>query len=916
MKKLKYILLLLAVFIGIKTASAAKIELQNLRCEMLVNPLGIDAEKPRLSWEIMGEERGLMQTSYQVLVASSAEKLDKNESDLWDSGKINSDQSIMINYAGKPLLSRQSCFWKVKTWTTNGESNWSKNASFSIGLLKSSDWQAKWIGLDRAFPWDSVSKFSRLSARYFRKTFDANAAVKKATVYIIGLGHYELYLNGKKISDEVLAGAPTDYRKSVLYNTFDVTSEVKKGKNAIGTVLGNGRFFTMRPKYKPKKINEFGFPKMLFQMEIEYANGTKKVIASDGSWKVTADGPIRSNNEYDGEEYDARKEIPAWNNASFIDQKWLKAELVKAPEGKVAAQVNEPIKIMQTVKPVAINQLKPGVFVLDMGQNFAGWLQLKVKGRGGEKVTMRFAETLQKSGELYVANLRDAKVTDVYTLKGAGEEVWEPAFVYHGFRYVEITGYPGKPKLNDFEGKVVCDDIQTIGSFETSNPTINQVYKNAYWGILSNYKGMPVDCPQRNERMPWLGDRATGALGESFIFGNGNLYAKWLDDIEQSQTAEGAIPDVAPAYWNYYSDNMTWPGTYLLIADMLYKQFGDSKPIEKHYSSMKKWLSYMQAKYMKDYILTKDKYGDWCVPPESLELIHAKDTTRTTDGQLIATAYYYRMLFLMKRFAKMLNKPEDAKEYVALSAKIRDAFNQKYLNKQTLQYANGTVTANLLPLYFDITREADRKTVFKNIVNRFETTDKGHIATGVIGTQWLMRGLTEYGRPDLSYKLAANDDYPSWGYMAKHGATTIWELWNGDTANPSMNSGNHVMLLGDLITWYYQNLAGIKAGINDPGFKQIIMKPSVIEGLNEVNSSYKTPYGLVKSSWKKEGNQFNWKITVPGNAKALVSVPAASQDQVMEGGKKTASGVKFIKMEDGRAVFEVGSGDYEFQTKI
>jgi alpha-L-rhamnosidase len=463
----------------------------------------------------------------------------------------------------------------------------------------------------------------------------------------------------------------------------------------------------------------------------------------------------------------------------------------------------------------------------------------------------------------------------------------------------------------------VYDALTTTGSFETSNDVINQVYKNTWWGVAGNYKGMPIDCPQRNERMPWLGDRATGSLGESFIFDNEKLYAKWLNDIEESQTPEGAIPDVAPAYWNYYSDNMTWPGTYILIADMLYKQYGDLRPVELHYASMKKWLTYMRTKYMKDYIVTKDKYGDWCVPPESLELIHAKDSSRTTDGQLIATAYYHRMLFLMKRFAKLLNKEQDAQAFSALSVKIAEAFNAKFYNAQTQQYDNGTVTANLLPLYFDITPVANRKAVFNNIVQRVLTTDKGHIGTGVIGTQWLMRCLTEYGRPDLSYRLATNKDYPSWGYMAERGATTIWELWNGDTANPSMNSGNHVMLLGDLIVWYYQNLAAIKAGINQPGFKQIIMKPTLVDGLKDVTASYQTPYGLVKSAWKK-GNSFIWDICIPANSTALISVPAKSADDVTEGGKKasTSQGLKFVKMDGGMAVFEAGSGNYSFKSDL
>ncbi|MES2275520.1 MAG: glycoside hydrolase family 78 protein [Bacteroidota bacterium] len=909
----KHINILLALVL-LSCQCMAAIGTQNLRCEMLVNPQGIGTTHPRLSWEITGDGRGINQTAYQILVASTPAKLAANMGDLWDSRKILSANSIMVNYAGKALSSRTACYWKVKVWTNSGETAWSGPAQFTVGLLNPADWKAKWIGYDNGFPWDSVSKFSRLSARYYRKQFGAAQGIKKATVYVVGLGHYELFVNGKAIGDQVLSTPPTDYTKSVIYNTFDVTENIRQGTNAIATSLGNGRFFTMRPKYKPKKIKEFGFPKMLLQLELEYNNGTRQTIISDGSWKFTADGPIRTNNEYDGEEYDATKEMPGWNTTGFDDSKWLKPELVQVPGGKLVPQTNEPIRVVQTVKPVSIKQVKPGMYVMDMGQNMAGWLKMKVRGARGQKVQLRYAETT-KDGELYVANLRDAKVTDVYTLKGGEDESWHPVFVYHGFRYVEIVDYPGTPTINDFEGQVVNDDLEVTGQFETSNPLVNQIYRNAVWGIQANYKGMPLDCPQRNERMPWLADHATGSYSESFVFDNAKLYAKWLDDIEQAQKPNGSIPDVAPAYWNYYSDNMTWPATYLQVADMLYQQYGDKEPITKHYASMKKWLAYMRT-FMKDYIETKDKYGDWCVPPESPELIHSKDTLRTTDGQLIATAYYYRLLGTMQKFAKLLNKPKDVQEFAALNAKIKTKFNQKYFDIKTQQYSNNSVTSNLLPLYFDMVPETNRKGVFKNIEDKILIANTGHISTGVIGTQWLMRGLTDNGRADVAWRIATNTDYPSWGYMVNKGATTFWELWNGDTANPSMNSQNHVMLLGDLLVWLYEDLAGIKSDGQSTAFKKIIMKPEPVQGLNFVNASYHSIHGMIKSNWKKESGKFNWNITIPANTTAMVYVPAKSAEAVTEGSMKvsTAKGVKFMKMENGRAIFEVGSGNYVFES--
>jgi alpha-L-rhamnosidase len=913
MKKACYIFFILLIA-STNAFAFDGISIGNLKCEMLTNPQGIDVAKPRFSWQIATGQRGVKQISYQILVASSLDKLSSNEGDLWNSGIINSDQSVLVEYAGKPLTSRQQCFWKVKISTNKTEEDWTQAASFSMGLLKSSDWKAKWIGLDRAFPWDSVSKFARLSARYFRKEINASKKISKATVYVSGLGLYELYINGQKIGDQVLSPVPTDYSKTIMYNSFDVTQNLKQGKNAIATVLGNGRFFTMRQNYKPQKWHNFGFPKMILQLEIQYADGTKQIIGSDATWKITANGPIRTNNEYDGEEYDARKELNGWNNIGFKDSKWLSVQLVKAPGGILKSQMNENMKVMETIQPISIKKLSADKYILDMGQNMAGWLKIQVQGKKGDSVKLRFAESLQPDGELYVANLRDAMVTDVYVMKGGVKETWHPTFVYHGFRFVEITGFPGTPSTNDFAGGVVYDDIATIGSLETSNNIINQIHKNAYWGIRSNYKGMPVDCPQRNERQPWLGDRTMGAYGESFLFDNSRLYAKWLNDISDAQREEGNIPDVAPNFWYYYKDNMTWPGAYLTISNMLYQQYGDKTSIVKHYASMKKWMNYMKAKYLTPgFIMTKDSYGDWCVPPESPELIHAKDSTRLTDPQLIATAYYYYFLNMMQKFAQLSNNGDDISGFAAQAAKVKEAFNKKFYNNTTAQYSNNTVTANLLPLAFNIVPGGDREKLFKNITDKILIASEGHISTGVIGTQWLMRWLTKYNRADIAYRLASNDTYPSWGYMVKNGATTIWELWNGNTADPKMNSQNHVMLLGDLMIWMYENLAGIHSDTSDVAFKKIIMKPSFNVDLSYVNASYQSPYGTIKTYWKKENGQLNWNISVPGNTTAVVYIPA-KENEVKEAKNPASSseGIKFLKMEGGDAVFEVGSGNYSF----
>lgn len=910
------LLLMFGLYVG-----NAQVTVKQLRCEMLENPLGIDATQPRFSWQLESNLQQVEQQSYQILVSSSAQKLKGNEGDMWNSGIVRDGRSLLIPYGGKALESGKKYYWKVVVNTNKGKAIHKEEGFFSTGLLNSADWKAKWIGYDRASAWDSVTQWSRLSARYLRKEFKNSTTVKRATVYISGLGMYELFINSKKIGDQVLAPNPTDYRKSFFYNTHDVTAEIKKGNNAIGIVLGNGRFFTMRQNYKTHKHNNFGFPKLLFQLEVEYTDGTKKIVVSDETWKLNVDGPIRTNNEYDGEEYDATKSFPGWNDIGFNDSNWLLPELVKAPEGKLVAQVSEPMKVMRTIKPVSIKKLASGNYILDMGQNFSGWIQLRVNGKRGTQVKLRFAESLQPNGELFVANLRDAKVTDVYTLSGVRNhepmeswEVWEPSFVYHGFRYVEVSGFPGIPTVNNFTGKLVYDAVETTGTFQSSNATLNAVYKNAWWGIASNYKGMPVDCPQRNERQPWLGDRVIGAMGESYLFDNAKIYAKWMDDIQQSQTEEGSIPDVAPAFWNYYSDDITWPAAFITISNNLYNQFGDIQPIKRNYASMKKWMWYMRDKFLVNNIMTRDKYGDWCVPPESLELIHAKDSTRLTDGKLIASAYYYKLLSYMQRFAKLTGNEGDINEYNTLADKMRKAFQEKFYNTGKFSYSNNTVTSNLLPLYFGICPDSLKEKVFANIYTKIRIESKGHINTGLIGTQYLFRGLSEYGQNELAYTLASNNTYPSYGYMVANGATTIWELWNGNTANPGMNSQNHVMMLGDLLIWYYENLAGIRTDKTEVGFKKIVMKPILPAGLDFVNASYKSPYGVIKSSWKNSVDKFVWSLTIPANTTAVIHIPANNPDEILVNGKPVSgnNSIQFIKVDKGAAVFAVPSGSYTF----
>jgi alpha-L-rhamnosidase len=891
----------------------------DLRCEYLKDPLGIDAPQPRLSWVLetgWRAARGQSQAAYQVLVATSRKKLGLGQGDLWDSGKVLSDGSIQIPYAGLPLRSGQECFWKVRAWDQESRvSSWSEPARWSMGLLDRSDWHAKWIGADDPLPGGGPED-RRLPERLLRREFVLPQKVRRATAYVSGLGLFEFSLNGRKIGDHVLEPGLTDYSKRVFYVTFDVTKDLKKGANAAGIMLGNGRFYAPRLQV-PTATVSYGFPKLLFELKVEYVDGATEAIVSDSAWTVTTNGPIRANNEYDGEKYDARMDLEGWNRPGFNDSKWQRAQVVAAPGGMLAAQMIEPIRVTQTLQPVAVTEIKPGVYIFDFGQNLAGWCRLRVHGPAGSEVTLRHAETLKPDGALYLDNIRSAKVTDTYILKGKGREVYEPRFTYHGFRYVEVTGYPGIPSLSCLQARVVHDDLERAGDFACSNPLLNQIYRNVLWGVRGNYRSIPTDCPQRDERQGWLGDRSAESKGETYMFNTAPLYGKWLQDMADAQKESGSVPDVCPAYWPIYSDNVTWPSSSVIIPGTLRDQFADQTIVASHYASAKRWIDFMSG-FLQDGILARDSYGDWCVPPEEQKLIHSNDPKRRTDKALLATAYFYYDLCLMEQYAKQLGKPAEAQRFADQAARIKAEFNVKFLKPEANQYDNGSQTSAVLPLAFGLVPMEYRQGVFDHLVDKITKEGQGHVGTGLIGGQWLMRVLSDNGRSDLAYTIATQQTYPGWGYMIAKGATTIWELWNGDTADPAMNSGNHDMLVGDLGIWLYEDLAGIKPDPEQPGFKHIIMRPEPVGDLRYVEAFHRSPYGLIVSDWQRDGDRFWWQITVPVNTTATVYVPAKEPGSVTENRKPAvqSKGVKFLQMEKGRAVFLVGSGNYRFESRF
>ncbi|MBO6026768.1 MAG: family 78 glycoside hydrolase catalytic domain [Bacteroidales bacterium] len=888
---MKHIASLLFILLAVASCGKTDISIVNLNVEQQFHPQALATAEPRFSWNYETDAQNVVQTNYRIIVASTFENAQKGIGDLWDSKTVNSSQMLYIPYEGKTLKSRDKAYWKVMaTVTSNGKRKTkveSKVKSFEISLLSKDDWQAKWIGHE--FEDDVLTGHTRIAARYLRKEFNLDSEVSEARLYVSGMGQYSAYLNGTEIApEELLKPALTWFPKRVYFNAYDVTEMLNNGNNAIGVILEGGRFTTIRNTPNPNGwdgtefIPNFGTPRLILQLEVTFKDGHKKMIVSDETWKITNQGPIRTANEYDGETYDENYELGEWARHGYDDSAWPQAELVEAPEGQLSPQLNPNITVMEKIKPVAMFQ-KSDKWYLDMGQNMVGFLELTARNQQpGDEIILRFAELLTPDSLLYTANLRGAEATDRYIVSSTSNLspltshlTWHPMFVYHGFRYVEISGLREKPSLDDFEGWVIYDEIPTIGSFECSNEIINAVYHNAYWGIRGNYRSMPTDCPQRDERMGWTGDRTTGNYGESYIFNNHQLYAKWLTDADDSQWENGSLPNVIPPYWRGYTDNLTWPGAVITATDMVYTRFGDDQPIRQHYDAWKRWMLHMKDSYMKDDgIIHRDTYGDWCMPPESLEMIHSNDPKRITDSPLLSTPFYCHLCGKMAKFAEVMNLPDDIKYFNEEIANATVAFNQKYFNYTNCYYGNNTVTANILPLWFGMAPKDLQQQVFNNIIDKTEKECDSHVSTGVVGIQQLMRTLTEFGRGDLALTIASNDTYPSWGYMVRNGATTIWELWNGNTADPSMNSGNHVMLLGDLILWEYEYLGGIRA--LEPGYSKIQLKPYPIKGLNHVNCTYQSVSGLIESHWKREKDLFEWDFVIPANTTAEVWLPTAS----------------------------------------
>ncbi len=892
----------------------------NLRCEYLKNPINIDTSIPRFSWTLEHKKRNQYQSAYQIIVSSDSERSTSETRDIWNSGKVTSKKSNNIRFLGKSLESNKLYYWRVKWWDKDGsESAFSDVAIFGMALLEESDWKAKWISKGefvnkrtrREFQYKSGERglFGRLrevNAIYLRKEFNLEKPIKTAKLYICGLGYYHLRINGERIGDRILDPAQTDYNKIALYSTYNITDNLQEN-NAIGVILGNGRCV---------ELYGYDFPKLVVQIHIQYKDGTSGIITSDKSWKVSS-GPILENGIYYGEKYDARLEMPGWDHPNFEDKAWDNVAVVEGY--KLASQLMQPIRITKVMIPQKMESPQPGMYVYDFGQNFAGFVCLKVQGPRGVQVLLRFAENINEDGTLNFATNRTAPVNEIYILKGEGEEIYQPLFTYHGFRYVELTGFPGVPTMETIKGLFFHSNVPKVGNFICSNDLINKIHTNIIWGQLSNLMSIPTDCPQRDERHGWMGDAQLAAEEAILNFDMARFYTKYLLDIKVSQRDDGSISDVVPPYWPIYPSDPAWGTAYITIAWYLYWYYNDIRILKEHYKSLKNYVDFLSNSAKDNILSVGGKYGDWC-PPMCI-------VSKRTPLDLVSTWHYYHDTLFFSKIAKILGVDSDSNMYSEKAVEIKDAFNREFL-KRTYKYikvsfTDGAIsqTSNVLPLYLNMVPENREKSILNYLIEAISGHYDNHIDTGIVGTRYIFEVLTDNGYPEIAYKMITQKSFPGFGYMIREGATTLWERWE-KLESSGMNSHNHIML-GSVDTWFYKTLAGIKS--LEPGWNTIQIKPFVPNNMSYATASIHTIKGRINSAWEKKENKLvlTFKIPVGSTAEAWIPIRDVRND-ISEGdtliwkdGKKNIvkKNIQIKELKENYVILSVGSGYYKFSVQ-
>jgi alpha-L-rhamnosidase len=850
-----------------------------LRCEYAENPLGLDLPRPRLSWQVGDARPGARQIAYQISVASSPEVLCAGRPDLWDSSRVPSDQSVHVEYAGAPLPSGRRAYWRVRTWGEDAEpSLWSEPAWWEMGLLERSDWGAQWIAAPIV-----GGPYTLPPAPYLRRMFAVSSPIAAARLYVTALGLYEFEINGSRVGDFVFAPGRTEYTKRVPYDVYDVTPLLHTGDNVCGAILGDG-WYCGHLHSDPRQT--YGDrPRLLAQLEIRFADGTTQRIVTDSAWRAN-EGPIRSSDMLMGEDYDARMEIPGWSSPGFEDSAWRDVVIVPDPGVKLVAHRAPPVRRTQEVKPVGPPTTSPNRrrHVFDLGQNIVGRVRLRGRGVRGTVVDLRHAEMLDADGKFYTQALRTARATDHYTLKGDGaEEMYEPRFTFHGFRYVELRDYPGIPTADDVTGVVVHSDLERTGEFECSDPMINQLQRNIVWSQRGNFIDIPTDCPQRDERAGWTGDAQVFIRTAAFNYNVASFFTKWLQDMADAQGEDGRIPSVVPHVKSFYNEGgPAWADAAVICPWTIYQCYGDTRILEKSWPMMTRFMQFLE-RTCRDGIRPADSakwrgYGDWL------------NIDADTPPDYIGTAFYAHCANLMARTAKALNDASGFLRYWTLLHEISRAWANRFVDADG-DVTVRTQTAYVLALHFDLLEERQRPAAVSALVADIESRGM-HLSTGFVGTPYLNHVLTRFGRSDIAYALLMQKTFPSWLYPITQGATTMWERWDAWTHekgfnDTGMNSFNHYAF-GAIGEWLYTTVAGIDLDPARPGYQHIVIRPQPGGGLTRARGALETMYGRIESSWRIDGPRFTLDVTIPPNTTATVQLPNAGAAHEVGAGRHSS----------------------------
>jgi alpha-L-rhamnosidase len=902
------------------------IEVKDLRCENLKNPIGITGMTPRFSWTLESKKRAQVQTAYQILVASNIENLKNNNGDIWDSKKIKSGKSILINYEGRALKSATQYYWKVKVWDKDGDdSGWSDTGTWQMGLLKMDDWgKAKWIGYCElpdsmrvvpGLPSDDKDLGKRAIERsvipLFRKEFELSKKIKEASLFISGLGQYEATINGTKVGTGYLTPGWTNYDKSVFYNCYDVATLLQNGNNAIGVIVGNGFYYVNRERYR-KLVVAYGEPKLIVQLRVSYSDGTAETFVTDEGWKCTK-SPILYSSIYGGEDYDARLEQKNWDKYGFNDSGWQKAMIVKGPSGQLVAENDYSVNIMEKIDVKKITLLSSGGFLYDFGQNASGIIELRVKGRKGQQIRLIPAELITKDNFANQTASGDPSYF-TYTLKGDSIESWRPRFTYYGFRYVQVDGAvpdsdksgSDAPRLMDLKLLHTRNSSPATGNFNCSNELFNRTNELIKWGIKSNFQSVITDCPHR-EKLGWL--EQTYLMGSSihYNFDLFHLYSKQINDMMESQTEEGLVPSFAPEYkpsTGGFRDSPEWGSASVILPWLIYKWYGDISIIKKAWPMMVRYVEYLKSKSNQN--ILSYGLGDWFdLGPQT------PGPSQLTPIALTATAIYYYDLVLMSEMAEILKKNEEQKSFSSWASEVKIAFNEKFYNSQTGVYSTGSQTAMAMPWCVGLVDEKNRTKVLENLADSINVHGK-ELTAGDIGFHYLVMALTKGDKFQLLYEMNARDDVPGYGFQLKKGATALTESW----AALEIVSNNHLML-GHLMEWFYSGLGGIDQEDSSAGYNKIIIKPEMAGDITYSKTSYQSPYGEIKCNWEKQTDMVRMNVEIPVNTTAKVYIPVKLKSDVAENGIDVSKvkDIKILSVKDGWMICQVGSGIYSFTVK-